>query len=139
MAAKAKPEQLCVNESDDGRPRISWRGDGSLFAVSFVHATINVRLFKVFNFEGILQYTSEPIDGLEECLAWKPSGDLIASTCQRCGSHYWNITLEHFITCFEQNGLKRSYDPPSSIGKGMTVRLNIAEFSDCVVYSSVFL
>lgn len=117
MAARAKQE-LHVNKSDSGRPRVSWRGDGTLFAVSFIHAMTNVRQFKVFNREGILQYTSEPTDGLEECLAWKPSGELIASTCQKY-DNYGNVS-EHIVTCFEKNGLNHNYEQPS-VGQRVTV------------------
>ncbi|EFN87660.1 Elongator complex protein 1 [Harpegnathos saltator] len=97
-AAKAKPEQICANESDDGIPKISWRGDGALFAVSFLHAATKIRQFKIFDREGTLQYTSEPTNGLEECLAWKPSGSLIAVS-QR-------LNNKLIIALFEKNGLK---------------------------------
>lgn len=97
-AAKIKPEQADIDESDDGLPRITWRGDGTLFAVSFLHDTTKIRQFKVFNREGILQYTSEPINGLEKCLAWKPSGSLIAATQK--------LINKHAVVLFEKNGLK---------------------------------
>lgn len=83
---------------DDGLPRISWRGDSALFAVSFLSKETNVRLFKVFSREGVLQYTSELAAGLEENLAWKPSGNLIATT-QR-------FPNKHVVSFFEKNGLK---------------------------------
>lgn len=97
-AAKAKPEQVNANDSDDGLPRIIWREDGTLFAVSFLHTTTKIRQFKIFNREGILQYTSEPTNGLEECLAWKPSGSLIAAP-QR-------LINKLVVALFEKNGLK---------------------------------
>ncbi|XP_046749478.1 putative elongator complex protein 1 [Diprion similis] len=97
-AAKAKPLSVEKSESDDGLPRVSWRGDSMLFAVSFLTKETNVRLFKVFSREGVLQYTSEPSSGLEENLAWKPSGNLIAIT-QR-------FPNKHVVSFFEKNGLK---------------------------------
>lgn len=97
-AAKAKPERLNANELDDGRPRITWRGDGALFAVSFLHTLTKIRQFKVFDRKGTLCYTSEPTNGLEECLAWRPLGNLIATT-QR-------LPNKHVIALFEKNGLK---------------------------------
>lgn len=97
-AAKANSGQVSASESDDGRPRITWRGDATLFAVSFQHAATKIRQFKVFNREGILQYTSEPTNGLEECLAWKPSGSLIAATQK--------LVNKHVVALFEKNGLK---------------------------------
>ncbi|XP_072752046.1 putative elongator complex protein 1 [Anoplolepis gracilipes] len=97
-AAKAKPEQVNTNELDDGRPRITWRGDGTLFAVSFLHVLTKFRQFKVFDRKGTLCYTSEPTNGLEECLAWRPLGNLIAAT-QR-------LANKHVVALFEKNGLK---------------------------------
>ncbi|KMQ97926.1 elongator complex protein 1-like protein [Lasius niger] len=97
-AAKAKQEQLNANELDDGRPRITWRGDGALFAVSFLHILTKIRQFKIFDRKGTLCYTSEPTNGLEECLAWRPLGNLIATT-QR-------LANKHVIALFEKNGLK---------------------------------
>ncbi|KAL6440916.1 hypothetical protein ACFW04_003370 [Cataglyphis niger] len=97
-AAKAKPEELNANELDDGRSRITWRGDGALFAVSFLHILTKIRQFKIFDREGTLCYTSEPTNGLEECLAWQPLGNLIATT-QRMANKY-------VVALFEKNGLK---------------------------------
>ncbi|XP_012256785.2 putative elongator complex protein 1 [Athalia rosae] len=97
-AAKAKPSSIEKSESDDGLPRISWRGDGTLFAVSFLSKETNIRQFKVFDRKGVLQFTSEPCTGLEQNLAWKPSGNLIATT-QR-------FPNKHVVSLFEKNGLK---------------------------------
>ncbi|XP_011265632.2 elongator complex protein 1 isoform X2 [Camponotus floridanus] len=108
-AAKAKAEELNANELDDGRPRITWRGDGSLFAISFLHIQTKIRQFKVFDREGTLCYTSEPTNGLEECLAWHPLGNLIATT-QR-------LANKHVVALFEKNGLKYT-DFPLSFAPG---------------------
>ncbi|XP_017891228.1 elongator complex protein 1 isoform X2 [Ceratina calcarata] len=97
-AATAKPVEINKNELDDGLCRISWRDDGSLFAVSFLHHESKARQFKVFDREGILQYTSEFINGLEEPLSWKPSGSLIATTQVSQN--------KHLVALFEKNGLK---------------------------------
>ncbi|XP_053985315.1 elongator complex protein 1 [Hylaeus volcanicus] len=97
-AAVAKPTQLSKNESDDELCRITWREDGLLFAVGFLNRDTAVRQFKVFNREGILQYTSELASGLQEPLSWKPSGSLIATT--------QNLANKHVIALFEKNGLK---------------------------------
>lgn len=97
-AAVARSTELRENESDDEKCRITWREDGSLFAVGFLHPESRVRRFKVFNREGILQYTSELISGLEELLSWKPSGSLIAAT--------QNAANKHVVVLFEKNGLK---------------------------------
>uniref|UniRef100_A0A7N8X2E4 Elongator complex protein 1 n=1 Tax=Mastacembelus armatus TaxID=205130 RepID=A0A7N8X2E4_9TELE len=82
---------------DDRRPRVTWRGDGQLFAVSAVCPQTGARKVRVWNREGVLQATSEPISGLEQALCWKPSGSLIAST-QRHPN-------KHSVVFLEKNGL----------------------------------
>uniref|UniRef100_A0A672ZN49 Elongator complex protein 1 n=1 Tax=Sphaeramia orbicularis TaxID=375764 RepID=A0A672ZN49_9TELE len=82
---------------DDRRPRVTWRGDGQLFAVSAVCPQTGARKVRVWNREGVLQATSEPINGLEQALCWKPSGSLIAST-QRHPN-------KHSVVFMEKNGL----------------------------------
>lgn len=98
-AAKSVKSNLKpVTEWDDLRPRISWRGDGQMFAVSYVTSENRRRRIRVINNEGVLQYTSEETAGLEQALSWKPSGSLIVSS-QRCPN-------KHDIVCFEKNGLR---------------------------------
>uniref|UniRef100_A0A671U958 Elongator complex protein 1 n=1 Tax=Sparus aurata TaxID=8175 RepID=A0A671U958_SPAAU len=82
---------------DDRRPRVTWRGDGQLFAVSAVCPQTGARKVRVWNREGVLQSTSETINGLEQALCWKPSGSLIAST-QRHPN-------KHSVVFMEKNGL----------------------------------
>uniref|UniRef100_A0AAR2J7K0 Elongator complex protein 1 n=1 Tax=Pygocentrus nattereri TaxID=42514 RepID=A0AAR2J7K0_PYGNA len=82
---------------DDHRPRITWRGDGQLFAVSAICSQTGARKVRVWNRECILQATSEAINGLEQPLCWKPSGSLIAST-QRHPN-------KHSVVFMEKNGL----------------------------------
>ncbi|KAK2848777.1 hypothetical protein Q5P01_008611 [Channa striata] len=82
---------------DDHRPRVTWRGDGQLFAVSAVCPHTGARKVRVWNREGVLQATSEPVNGLEQALCWKPSGSLIAST-QRHPN-------KHSVVFMEKNGL----------------------------------
>ncbi|XP_043669587.1 elongator complex protein 1 isoform X1 [Vespula pensylvanica] len=97
-AAMIKPVEINKNDTDDGLPRITWRGDGSLFAVSFIQKNNDIRQFKIFNREGILQYTSELSNNMEESLSWKPSGNLIATTQK--------LINKHVVSLFEKNGLK---------------------------------
>ncbi|XP_061541466.1 elongator complex protein 1 isoform X2 [Phycodurus eques] len=84
-------------EWDDRRPRVTWRGDGQVFAVSAVCPWTGARKVRVWNREGVLQATSEPVDGLEQALCWKPSGSLMAST-QRHPN-------KHSVVFMEKNGL----------------------------------
>lgn len=94
QAAKQKLE--FPDESIDSSVKITWRGDGNLFAVGF--AMNGLRRFKVYDREGNLQYTSERQPGLESNLTWRPSGNLIATT-QKLNDKY-------IVAFFEKNGLK---------------------------------
>ncbi|KAM3939198.1 elongator complex protein 1 [Leptodactylus fuscus] len=82
---------------DDHKPRVTWRGDGQLFAVSSICPETGSRKVRVWNRELALQSTSEPVEGLEQALSWKPSGSLIASTQSKPN--------KHDVIFFEKNGL----------------------------------
>uniref|UniRef100_A0A8C3T4M0 Elongator complex protein 1 n=1 Tax=Chelydra serpentina TaxID=8475 RepID=A0A8C3T4M0_CHESE len=86
-----------ASPSDDGRPRVTWRGDGQFVAVSAICPHTGARKVRVWSRELVLQSTSEPIPGLEQALAWKPSGSLIASTQEKPN--------KHDVVFFEKNGL----------------------------------
>ncbi|XP_044876720.1 elongator complex protein 1 isoform X2 [Mauremys mutica] len=86
-----------ASSSDDGRPRVTWRGDGQFVAVSAICPQTGARKVRVWSRELVLQSTSEPIPGLEQALAWKPSGSLIASTQEKPN--------KHDVVFFEKNGL----------------------------------
>lgn len=97
---------------DDQAPRLSWRGDGAFFVVSSLSPEIasggsRRRTFRVYDREGGLQSTSEPVAGLEHVLSWRPSGNLIAST-QRFGFEGGGAGKEgrHDVVFFERNGLR---------------------------------
>lgn len=97
-AAKIKTETMDVTvvSALDERVSIVWRGDDEYFAVSFVgHMG---RMFKVFDKEGRLKYTSEKCAGLEAPIAWKPSGSWIAVP------HV--LPNKYTIALFEKNGLR---------------------------------
>ncbi|KAK0173969.1 hypothetical protein PV328_007099 [Microctonus aethiopoides] len=109
-AAKVKSTIIGKTENDSGLPSITWRADGTMFAVSFFNKTNNARQFKVFNRGGTLQYTSELTDGLEENISWKPSGNLIATT-QR-------LPNKHVVALFEKNGLRhRDFSLPFHVNE----------------------
>uniref|UniRef100_A0AAR2K8Q9 Elongator complex protein 1 n=1 Tax=Pygocentrus nattereri TaxID=42514 RepID=A0AAR2K8Q9_PYGNA len=97
QAAQRKTDVQPALLWDDHRPRITWRGDGQLFAVSAICSQTGARKVRVWNRECILQATSEAINGLEQPLCWKPSGSLIAST-QRHPN-------KHSVVFMEKNGL----------------------------------
>ncbi|KAG8980856.1 hypothetical protein FRB90_007441, partial [Tulasnella sp. 427] len=123
-AAAAATEQAAAaarggsSPDDDGRARVSWRGDGAFFVVSSLdpHAippntvesyTHFRRVLRVFDRAGSLQNTSEPVPGLEQGLAWKPSGSVIVSS-QRFGfpGGGQGVASRHDVVFFERNGLR---------------------------------
>ncbi|XP_066992308.2 elongator complex protein 1 isoform X2 [Anabrus simplex] len=115
-ALVGKREILPSINPDDGQPRVSWRDDGSLFAVSMIEPTTSLRCLRIFNREGILQYTSEMISGLEMTLAWRPSGNLIASTQM--------LPNKYQVIFFEKNGLHHGeFVLPSVPGEGRVHQL----------------
>ncbi|XP_061873876.1 elongator complex protein 1 isoform X2 [Colius striatus] len=96
-AHRKQTEVLPASAWDDGRPRVTWRGDGQFVAVSAICPETGCRKVRVWNRELVLQSTSEPISGLEQALSWKPSGNLIASTQEKPN--------RHDIVFLEKNGL----------------------------------
>ncbi|KAJ2960629.1 hypothetical protein NQZ79_g4082 [Umbelopsis isabellina] len=95
---KSDVAKYTTSLDDDQQPRVSWRGDGSYFVVSSIDINKGSRVLRVYNREGVLQNTSEPVDKLEHGLSWRPSGNLIASS-QR-------LPHRHDIVFFERNGLR---------------------------------
>ncbi|KAF5375529.1 hypothetical protein D9615_009198 [Tricholomella constricta] len=111
-AAAQAPTQVVIGSSpdDDEVPRISWRGDGTLFVVSTLSPagpSMRHRTLRVYDREGALQSTSEAVAGLEHPLVWRPSGNLIVGT-QRFGFDGGGGGREgrHDVVFFERNGLR---------------------------------
>jgi elongator complex protein 1 len=86
-----------LSNFDDGKTTISWRGDGAFVAVNSIDTGIR-RVIRVYSREGALDSVSEPIDGLEGALSWRPAGNLMASV-QRLGDRV-------DVVFFERNGLR---------------------------------
>ncbi|KAF2833535.1 elongator complex protein 1 [Ophiobolus disseminans] len=86
-----------LSQFDDRSVTISWRGDGAYFAVNKVEQDRR-RMIRVYSREGQLDSVSEPVDGLEGALSWRPSGNLIASIRRS------NDKVE--VVFFERNGLR---------------------------------
>jgi len=109
-AAAAADQTRLVRPSpfdDHGRVSLTWRGDGEFFAVSVTETpdqedTSSLpkrRHFCVFDREGGLHSRSEvAVDGLEHCLAWKPSGSVLAAAAR--GPSKYELAV------FEKNGLR---------------------------------
>jgi elongator complex protein 1 len=82
---------------DDRSITISWRGDGAYFAINKIEEERR-RMIRVYSREGQLDSVSEPVDGLEGALSWRPSGSLIAGI--RRSSDKAEVVF------FERNGLR---------------------------------
>ncbi|SCU94409.1 LAME_0F07360g1_1 [Lachancea meyersii CBS 8951] len=99
-----------VGAMDSGETTISWRGDCEYFVVSTVEVIqkeneeeLSRRAFRVFSRDGQLDSASEPVDGQENPLTWKPQGSLIASIQRKDqipGEESINVLF------FERNGLR---------------------------------
>jgi elongator complex protein 1 len=92
-----KVDEGVLSPNDDSRVSISWRGDGAYLAISTIEDGVR-RLIRVFSREGVLDSVSEPVDGLEGALSWRPAGNLIASI-QR-------LKDQVDVVFFERNGLR---------------------------------
>ncbi|EGO56305.1 hypothetical protein NEUTE1DRAFT_122867 [Neurospora tetrasperma FGSC 2508] len=106
--AKALRDPTIPEKVDEGRLSandnlqkcsISWRGDGAYVAVNFFsQESGGRRVIRVYNRDGELDSVSEPVDGLEGSLSWRPEGNLMAGI-QRFSDHV-------DVVFFERNGLR---------------------------------
>ncbi|CAG99268.1 Elongator subunit IKI3 [Kluyveromyces lactis] len=101
-----------ITELDSRKVKISWRGDCEYFAVTTIETvkdpsdeskTVERRALRVFTRDGQLDSASEPVDGMNEHLSWKPQGSLIASVQRKT-----HIPDEEGLDLifFERNGLR---------------------------------
>lgn len=96
-----KVDEGRLSANDDGKKcTISWRGDGAYVAVNFYsEETGGRRVVRVYNRDGELDSVSEPVDGLEGSLSWRPEGNLMAGI-QRFPDGHVDVVF------FERNGLR---------------------------------
>ncbi|OAQ71074.1 IKI3 family protein [Pochonia chlamydosporia 170] len=92
-----KVDQGLPSVHEDAATTISWRGDGAYVAINSVQEGSR-RVVRVYSREGELDSASEPVDGLEGALSWRPSGNLMAGI-QR-------LTDRVDVVFFERNGLR---------------------------------
>jgi elongator complex protein 1 len=112
--AASSLSSIGLSPDDDLLTRISWRGDGALFAVSAVSpvppdaTSLRRRVLRVYDRDGVLQATAESVPGLEHPLSWRPSGNLIVGV-QRFGTFPGGgkgREGRHDVVFFEKNGLR---------------------------------
>lgn len=129
-AAKQKATEVVVDDVSqlDATISIRWRGDGEYFAVSFVGKW--GRMFKVYDKEGTLKYTSEKCAGLEAAIFWRPSGNWIAVPQV--------LPSKYTIALFEKNGLRhREIVLPFKVADEQVVNLLWSNDSDVLAIETV--
>ncbi|RDW91470.1 elongator complex protein 1 [Coleophoma crateriformis] len=92
-----KTDAGVLSPNDDSKVTITWRGDGAYLAISSIESNSR-RLIRVYSREGVLDSVSEPVDGLEGALSWRPAGNLMAGI-QRSQDRI-------DVVFFERNGLR---------------------------------
>ncbi|PHH82956.1 hypothetical protein CDD82_4174 [Ophiocordyceps australis] len=127
-----KVDQGLPSSYEDGATTISWRGDGAYLAVNSAQNTSR-RVVRVYSREGELDSASEPLDGLEAALSWRPAGNLIAGI-QRLEDGVQ-------IVFFERNGLRHgqfSLRCPSSSEESPHSKIRLQWNSDSTVLGVFF-
>lgn len=92
-----KVDQGLPSPHEDGAVTVSWRGDGAYVAINAVEQGAR-RIIRVYSREGELDSASEPVDGFESSLSWRPSGNLMA------GIQRFSDRVD--VVFFERNGLR---------------------------------
>jgi elongator complex protein 1 len=114
-----KVDEGVLSPNDDGEATITWRGDGAYVAVSTIEGGVR-RLIRVYSREGVLDSVTEPVDGLEGSLSWRPAGNLMAGI-QRLSDRI-------DVVFFERNGLRHGQfslrlSPEQMATSGKTISL----------------
>lgn len=86
-----------LSHHDRKNTTVSWRGDGAYVAVNSIDSGSR-RVIRVYSREGSLDSVSEPVDGLECSLSWRPAGNLLA------GIQRLEDRID--VVFFERNGLR---------------------------------
>lgn len=89
----------------DKTPTISWRGNGEMFVVNYWRN--NLRQFIVFETPCNALYRSENCPGMQSPIAWRPTGNMIATIAK--------IGQTSKVVIFEKNGQKRFDFPLNAI------------------------
>ena len=117
-----KVDEGLQSRYDDQACTISWRGDGAYIAINSLQAASR-RVIRVYSREATLDSVSEPVDGLESPLSWRPSGNLLT------GIRRLENRIE--VIFFERNGLRHgqfelrlSKDEMEEWGSALTLNWN---------------
>ncbi|XP_005092172.1 elongator complex protein 1 [Aplysia californica] len=116
QAAKKQTVHVSPAGPKDNRlPVVRWRGDGQFFVVSTIDPESDARFLYTWSRECTFQSRSEPIDGLQHSLFWKPSGSVIASVQTNQQMKVQDVVF------FEKNGLRHG-------------EFRIPESTDCNIF-----
>ncbi|KAJ3518220.1 hypothetical protein NM208_g14596 [Fusarium decemcellulare] len=126
-----KVDQGLPSPHEDGSTTVSWRGDGAYVAINSVQEGSR-RVIRVYSREGELDSASEPVDGLEGTLSWRPSGNLMA------GIQRFSDRID--VAFFERNGLRHGQFTLRSPSGPVTVheRIHLEWNSDSTVLAVIF-
>lgn len=108
---------------DNGQVTISWRGDGAFVAISTIDSGQR-RVIRVYTREGHLDSVSEPVDGLEGALSWRPAGNLMAGI-QRKGDQVNVVFFERNGLRHGQFGLRLDQQDMNSWGSEISLKWNL--------------
>lgn len=127
-----KVDQGLPSANEDGSVSISWRGDGAYVAINSVQEGSR-RVVRVYSREGELDSASEPVDGFEGALSWRPSGNLIAGI-QRLSDRV-------DVVFFERNGLRHGQftlrSPNGAVLDAADTRIRLEWNSDSTVLAVI--
>lgn len=117
-----KVDEGLLSRHDDRACHLSWRGDGAYVAVNSLQSSSR-RVIRVYTREGVLDSISEPVDGLESSLSWRPAGNLLASI-QRQENRLDVIFFERNGLRHGQFGLRLSIEEMESWGSKIVLKWN---------------
>ncbi|EXJ85914.1 hypothetical protein A1O1_06283 [Capronia coronata CBS 617.96] len=128
--AKAMRDPTMPETVDEGKPSpcengkvtVSWRGDGQYVAINSI-VPGHRRAIRVFSREAVLDSASEPVDGMESALSWRPFGNLIAGI-KRSDNRIEVIFLERNGLRHGQFDLRLTKDEMDSWASDVTLTWN---------------
>lgn len=88
-----------LSDVDDGKTYICWRGDSQYVSINRLEKGPR-RAIRVYSREGLLDSISEPQDGQQSLLSWKPSGSVLATIKSDSSDNSSKVIF------FERNGLR---------------------------------
>jgi len=118
-----------LSQQDDQKTHLHWRADGEFLALSRIEREEGKpggrRVVRVYSRDGQIESFSEPIDGLEGTLSWRPSGQWIATVKRGTDD-----TAE--IVFLERNGLRHGGFALGHLGAGEVRDLSWNSDSSCL-------